>query len=88
VAHQLLGEDLRALYPGGRAGRAEDLQVCLPEGFRDAPDQGRLRADDGEVDAVLLGVVPEGDQVVCGDVCYLGYGGYAGVSGGGVHLGL
>ncbi len=68
VAHELLGEDLRALYAGGGARGAEDLQARLPEGLGDAPDQGRLGTDDGQVYPVLPGEVAQGDEVVDGDV--------------------
>jgi hypothetical protein len=88
VVHQLLGEDLRALYLGCGPRGAEDLEISLPEGFGDAPDQGRLGADDGQVYLVLSRVVAKRDQVVGGDIRRLGDAGYAGVAWGGVHLGL
>ncbi len=87
LAHELLGEDLGALDAGGGAGGAEDLQACLPEALADAPDQGGLGSDHGQVYLVLPGKVAQGDEVVHGDVRYLRYAGYAGVAGGGEHLG-
>ena len=87
LAHELLGEDLGALDAGGGAGGAEDLQALLPEALADTPDQRGLGPDDGQVYLVLLGEVAQGDEVVHGDVRHLRYAGYAGVAGGGEHLG-
>ena len=72
VAHELLGEDLRALDAGRGPRGTEDLQAGLPERLGDAPYQGGLGADDGQVDLVFGGVVSKGDQVVYGDVHRLG----------------
>ena len=88
VAHEFLGEDLGALYAGGGPRGAEDLEIHLPESLGDTPNQGRLGTDYGQVYLVFLGVVPQRDQVVGGDVHRLGDAGDARVAGGRVHLGL
>jgi hypothetical protein len=53
VAHEFLGEDLRALYAGRGPRRTEDLEASLPEGLGDASYKGRLGTNDGQVDLVF-----------------------------------
>ena len=72
VAHELLGEDLRALYTGGGPRRTEDLEAGLPESLGDTPYKGGFWTDDGQVDLIFGGVVSKGDQVVDGNVYRLG----------------
>ncbi len=54
-----LGEAFGRLEPGGRLARAEDEEAGFAQAVRDAGGEGRLGADDDEVDGVLLG---EGDE--------------------------
>ena len=57
--HELLGEDLGGLEPGGLLVRAPDAQAILLEQIHDAQGEGVVGADDGEVGALFLG---EGEQ--------------------------
>src|SRR5215210_4014608 len=88
VAHELLGEDLRALYAGRGPRRTEDLQASLPESLGDTPYEWHLGTHDGQVDLVFGGVVPQRDQIVDRDVHRLGDARDADVTGDRVHLGL
>jgi hypothetical protein len=72
VAHELLGEDLGALYAGRGPRGTEDVQAGLPERLGDAPDQGGFGTDDGQIDLIVGSVVSKGDQVVYGYVYRLG----------------
>ena len=66
AGHEALGEILRAFELRGFLGRAEDLQAAGAEDVDDAGRQRRFRADDGEVDLVLLGEI--GQRFRIGDV--------------------
>ena len=80
--HQLLGKDLAALDARGGFGRAEDGQAVLLKLVHDAFGERPLRADHGEVNAVLLGKGDEGGDVGGADGDVVGDGGGAGVAGG------
>ena len=53
--HDLLGERLAALEPGGLGRRAEDGEACVTHHVGDPGDERCLGADDDEVDPVPTG---------------------------------
>jgi hypothetical protein len=84
--HEALGEVLRAFELRGFLGRAEDLQAAGAEDVDHAGGERRFRADDGEVDLLLLGEVGEGLRIGDVDVLQLVLARRAGVAGGDVDL--
>ncbi len=59
VAQQVLAEDLAPFQLGGRLVGTEDAQLGGLKGVDQAADQGHFRADDGQLDVVLLGELDE-----------------------------
>ena len=57
--HEALGEILGGFELGGFLGRAKDLQATGAENIDHAGCQRCFRADDGEVDLVLLGKISQ-----------------------------
>ena len=55
VVHDVLGEGLAALELSREPAGTEHRQLVLGEEVGEAGDQGRLWADHGEVDVLLLG---------------------------------
>jgi len=53
TCQEVFGEALGALKPGGGLVRAKDSQVLFPEAVGNPGHQGRLRPDNGQVDAVV-----------------------------------
>ena len=53
--HEFLGENLRRFEPRGALGRTEDAQAVRLKKIDDAGGERVVRADDGEVDALVLG---------------------------------
>jgi hypothetical protein len=84
--HEALGEILGGFKLGSFLGRAEDLQTTGPENIHHASRQRRFRADDGEVDLVLLGEISQGFRVGDIDVFQLVLARRAGIAGGDVNL--
>ena len=81
-----LGEILGGFELGGFPGRAENLQAAGAEDVDDAGRQRRFRADDGEVDLVLLGEISQGFRIGDVDVFQLVLARRAGVAGGDANL--
>ena len=68
LLHEILGEGLGALDLGCEFARAKGLDAGLVHGIDDAIRQGDFRADDDEVDGLLLGELDEGFVVADVDV--------------------
>jgi hypothetical protein len=86
ASHEALGEILGGFKLGGFLGRAEDLQTTGAENIDHASRQRRFRADDGEVDLVLLGEISQGFRIGDVDVFQLVLARRAGVAGGDVNF--
>ena len=68
LLHEVFGEGLGALDLGCEFARAKGLDAGLVHGIDDAIRQGDFRADDDEVDGLLLGELDEGFVVADVDV--------------------
>ena len=86
AGHEALGEILRGFELGGFPGRAENLQAAGAEDIDHAGRQRRFRADDGEVDLVLLGEISQGFRIGDIDVFQLVLARRAGIAGGNANL--
>ena len=86
AGHEVLGEILRGFELRGFLGRAENLQAAGAEDVDHAGGERRFRADDGEVDLVLLGEISQGFRVGDVDVFQLVLARRAGVAGGDENL--
>jgi hypothetical protein len=79
LLHQPLGEQLRSLDLCRRAPRSEGGDAGVLERVDEPRDEGRLRADDDEIDADLLRGADEAVDVITPDADDLGVLGDPGV---------
>jgi hypothetical protein len=86
AGHEALGEILGGFKLRGFLGRAKNLQATGAENIDHAGCQRRFRADDGEVDLVLLGEISQGFRIGDVDVFQLVLARRAGIAGGDVNF--
>ena len=86
LGHQLLGEELRALEPGGLGAGAEGGDPGLLERVDDPLDQRRLGPDDDEVGLLLARRRDDAFGVLGGDLEAAGVGRDPGIARSAQHL--